>query len=210
MLARIIVAGLILSGLGCVEKLSLDERACPCVDGWRCCGTTCVPVDRNCPGCSLLCAPGEQCYSGDCYPCNNSKACGPDCINCHDQDTGWVCENGRCGCRSSSDCPTHLDSACREGICSVVQQDGGTCEGNCDGGTVDGGTTDGGVSDGGPSDGDDGGVNPLCTNNMRCGPDCEDCTALESNWACLGDRCGCFDPADCLPDQDCQNNSCIP
>ena len=92
-----LVAAVNLCGLGCVEKLSLDERACPCLDGWRCCGTTCVPEDQNCPGCDLLCAPGKQCYAGDCYPCDNNKACGPDCIDCNGQATGWAVASGQGG-----------------------------------------------------------------------------------------------------------------
>ena len=235
---------LYLPGLGCVEKLSLDDRACPCLNGWRCCeGTRCVPSDQNCPGCELLCASGEQCYGGGCALCSNSKACGTDCIDCTDQISDWYCDNGSCACRGNSDCPSEMpcmdlrcgcrldsdcpgDLECREKRCTYsIPEDPGTCHDNCDAGTgqdggadagmgdlgtTDGGTTDGGITDGGMLDGDDGGINPLCANNKRCGPNCQDCTELNGNWACLGNECGCFDSADCLPDQDCLGNSCAP
>jgi hypothetical protein len=47
-----------------------------------------------------------------------------------------------------------------------------------------------------------------CTEAAHCGAQCQDCTALSTNRACIDGTCGCATPADCVPGEWCANSAC--
>jgi hypothetical protein len=48
----------------------------------------------------------------------------------------------------------------------------------------------------------------LCDRDRYCGLECLDCTRKSSNWACLGDHCGCNTESDCPSYLVCRNGTC--
>jgi hypothetical protein len=47
-----------------------------------------------------------------------------------------------------------------------------------------------------------------CTEAAHCGAQCQDCTALSTNRACVDGACGCTTPVDCAPGEWCVNGVC--
>jgi hypothetical protein len=164
---------------GCVDKLSLDGRPCPCLEGWQCCGSNqvCLPDNQICAGgmpCSrdTECDRGQYCYGEACATCNDSQHCGIECVNCALSGStvgNMHCNEGTtCGCLDRADCLGDL--CCVDGECSSQCLPGYCCEeGECrycsdhDGSEGDAGhdaglpgDEDGSHSDGSP--GDDGGM----------------------------------------------------
>lgn len=182
----------------CVDQLSLENRACPCLDGWKCCEVsgTCMPNELSCKEapCSPRCDTGEYCYLQSCQECDDNRHCGPDCVNCNDQVSDWACLGDHCGCRDERDCPGGLD--CINGVCFTMSI-------SPDAGVGDGGSEDGGTGDGGDGT-DECGYNSKC-----CGNDRKDCTELSYNWTCVEGRCGCLASNDCPPDMRCVSYGCV-
>ncbi len=177
----------------CVDQLSLENRSCPCVDGWKCCEGSgiCMPQELSCKEapCTPGCHHGEYCYLQSCQECDDNRHCGPDCVDCNSLQSDWACLGDHCGCRDDRDCPGHLN--CIEGVCLSfsAQQDGGT-------------------DDGGSDDGGDGSVK--CGYNSKgCGQDCKDCTENQFNWTCVDGQCGCLGANDCPPDMACLSSRCV-
>ena len=184
--------------LGCVEQLSLDNRPCPCMDGWKCCegSGTCMPDELSCKEapCTPRCDFGQYCYLQSCQRCDDNRHCGPDCIDCNSQVSDWACLGNTCGCRDDRDCPGEL--SCLDSVCFSMTA------------PPDGGTEDAGSGDGGSGDGGDGTVE--CGYNSKgCGQECKDCTENTYDWTCVDGRCGCLGSNDCPPDMMCVSNRCV-
>lgn len=148
---RPLLLALLITASGCVEKLSIEYRPCPCLDGYQCCGQTsiCIPINEICPGglpCSPYCERGQYCHEDTCQQCYDNKHCGIQCVDCTDQLENWACVQGSCGCRVREDCPGRLE--CLNGVCGIEQPDGGPP----DGGSGDAGGDTGSGSDGGGFD----------------------------------------------------------
>ena len=194
----IAVMGLLVSSVsGCVEKLSLEDRACPCLDGWKCCEGSgiCMPDELSCKEapCTPRCSQGLYCYLQSCEKCDDNRHCGPDCVDCTGQLSDWACVGDRCGCRDDRDCPGELN--CIDGVCFsfTVRPDGG----------IDAGSGDGGSGDGGDA------MIECGYNSKGCGHDCKDCTENSYNWTCVDGRCGCLGSNDCPPDMRCISSRCV-
>jgi len=203
-----------LSGLACVDLLSLENRPCPCLEGYQCWQEeqTCIAAQPCTPQCQV----GQFCYyrsvleSGLCEDCSNNKHCGLDCTDCTQQSTNWACLEGICTCRYPSDCP--IDHNCTPGKgCQRDMPDAGFDAG-AEAGVYDVGVDVGGadfsLDDQGTPDGGDS-LDPICANNKSCGLSCKDCTQEDTNWACINGHCGCYDSSDCLPYQTCKEDFCI-
>jgi hypothetical protein len=211
-------------GNGCAGGQSCVGGQCQggggCTGGQVTCGGQCVNTQtdtRHCGGCGRPCDVGWSCVAGECVECRNDFECGG-----YSSSNDLVCRNGRCVCDTAG-----------EGICRRFPDRGGTCHVCCADGSKQcrfDEVCHYGEVNGAPyafCDCPTGWqrcnyqphptgtcVQDPRTDNRKCGPFCEDCTANTTFPAiCCNGTCfrGCGGPGTmfCPRGQTCGPN-CLP
>lgn len=92
---------LVFLAFACITPLSLEERPCPCSEGWTCCDdvNVCVREGATCPESTPM--PAGECDGGDCSDAGSldcSGACELGARECHYQDGARECRLAESGC----------------------------------------------------------------------------------------------------------------
>ena len=164
-------------------------------------GANCAACGGNTPSCSngsctgmcignVTCGAGFCCTGdGGCTGGNLKTTCGSvtACSDCSMNPQGTFCENGSCGCRTSTDCPRA--SACDPAThqCTTTCTRSGGVVLDCNGGCCSMESSPPACATGGYhfACGHEGGVCTVCTGLCHPGPRCN------------AGFCGCFEASEC-------------